>query len=171
MALTKPSNTMLPQMPANTIKGNNTGGTADSIDLSVAQVQTMLSVPTLASGTYVPTITQVANMDGPGSTAYNTMYIRVGNIVYVSGFINPKPTASNAVCSFTLTLPIVPINNFGSSTQLAGGCNANASGQSEGSASGNILASTGAKQAWITWYNNNGAAIQNMRFWFTYQLV
>lgn len=39
-------NTKLAQMPSDTIKGNNTGSTADAMDLSISQLQSMLTIPT-----------------------------------------------------------------------------------------------------------------------------
>jgi hypothetical protein len=42
-------NKFLAQVPANTLKGNNTGSTANVMDLTVAQIQAMLSIPTSGS--------------------------------------------------------------------------------------------------------------------------
>src|ERR1035437_6930577 len=42
-------NKFLAQVPADTLKGNNTGSTANVMDLTVAQVQAMLAIPTNSS--------------------------------------------------------------------------------------------------------------------------
>jgi hypothetical protein len=47
-------NTMLAQMPSLTIKGNNTGGTANALDLTVAQVNAILPVFTATLNGLVP---------------------------------------------------------------------------------------------------------------------
>ncbi len=59
----------------------------------------------IASGTYTPTLTNVANV--AASTMRLTQWIRVGNVVHVAGNMDIDPTAAApTTTSFDITLPI-----------------------------------------------------------------
>ena len=58
----------------------------------------------LSSGTYTPTLTNVANVTA--STAYACQYMRVGNTVTVSGEIDIDPTVTLTTTQVGVSLPI-----------------------------------------------------------------
>ena len=58
----------------------------------------------LASGTYTPTLTNVANLDA--STAYVCRWMRVGNMVTVSGIVNVDPTTTATRTQLGMSLPV-----------------------------------------------------------------
>ncbi len=60
--------------------------------------------PTLASGTYTPTLTNGANV--AASTAFACQFLRVGQIVTVSGSVFMTPTAALADTTLVMSLPI-----------------------------------------------------------------
>jgi hypothetical protein len=63
------ANSNLSQMPANTIKGNNTGSTANAADLTVAQTKTLLNLAGTNSGDQTITLTSDVTGSGTGSFA------------------------------------------------------------------------------------------------------
>lgn len=67
------TNSMLAQAPTLTVKGNNTGSTANVVDLTVSQVQSLLSIPT--SGSPLPTLS-----GGTGSSVTYT----AGSIPFIN---------------------------------------------------------------------------------------
>jgi fibronectin-binding autotransporter adhesin len=70
--LTSVPNSALVQMPANTIKGNNTGSTANAADLTAAQIKTLLGYYTSGSSPTFGTVTAtsiVGALTGNSSTA------------------------------------------------------------------------------------------------------
>lgn len=71
----------------------------------------------IASGTYTPTLTNVANLDA--STAYVSQWMRVGNVVTVSMKFDADPTTANVLCQLGVTLPIA--SAFTNARDCAGG--------------------------------------------------
>lgn len=74
---------------------------------------------TLAAGVYTPTLTGVANVDAVVVQGADWPYMRVGNVVTVSGQINIDPTAATTTTTVRVSLPVA--SNFANSnTGLAG---------------------------------------------------
>lgn len=71
---------------------------------------------TIAAGTYTPTLTNVANLDG--STASICLYSRVGTVVTVSGVVNINPTAGATITQLGISLPVA--SAFANTTDCAG---------------------------------------------------
>lgn len=69
----------------------------------------------ITSGTYTPTLTNVTNVTA--STAYACQYMRVGNVVTVSGKVDIDNTATSAT-ELGMSLPIA--SNFANEQELGG---------------------------------------------------
>lgn len=80
--------------------------------LPVAQGGTGTATP---SGTYTPTLTNVANLDG--STAYQCQFLQVGSAVIVSGKVDVDPTAAG-LTQLGISLPVA--SNLGAAEDCAG---------------------------------------------------
>lgn len=68
------------------------------------------------SGTYTPTLTNVANV--AASTAYQCQYLRVANVVTVSGKVDVDPTTTATVTQLGISLPVT--SNLVAAKDLAG---------------------------------------------------
>ena len=73
---------------------------------------------TIASGTYTPTITNVANISVGSSTANQCKYTQIGSIVSVCGSCTLTPGLAGILFEFYLSLPIT--STFVSSTDAVG---------------------------------------------------
>lgn len=112
--------------PARASTGNLVAKTITDFGLSLvddadaATARSTLGLGTIAtltgsSGVYTPTLTNVANLDA--STAYQCQYVRVGDVVTVSGKVDADPTAAGTV-QLGISLPIA--SNFGAEEDCGG---------------------------------------------------
>lgn len=124
---------------------------------------TISDLPTLAHGTYTPTLTNTANLDA--STAYACQYLRVGNTVTVSGKVDVDPTTTTTLTTLGISLPIA--SNFATAQQL-GGTAATTSDITEAAAG--IFADTTNDRATMQWRTTD-VTNHDMFFSFTYLIV
>lgn len=116
---------------------------------------------TFEATTYTPTLTGVTNVGA--STAYQCQYMRVGNIVNVSGKVDVDPTAAGAT-QLGISLPIA--SNLGAAEDCAG--TAFASGVAgQGAAILGDAANNRAEMNWVAVDTTN----QPMLFSFTYRII
>jgi len=120
------------------------------------------SVTTLTNGTYTPSATNISNTSA--ITTYASQYLRVGNTVTVSGFIEGTSTAS-ANNEFEITLPVA--SALTAAYQLAGTAVTTQSGAP--SFSSPIRAGVANDKASFAWYTvSTGFAFY---YTFTYQVL
>jgi hypothetical protein len=95
-----------------------TGGTIAATDVSGAinELDTDIqALPTLASGTWTPTISTTSNITA--TNVYTGRYLRVGDIVYFSVSIDINATSADNISLF-LSLPVA--SNFAASANATG---------------------------------------------------
>jgi hypothetical protein len=119
------------------------------------------TIPTVASGTYTPTLTNVTNLDG--STAYALQYMQVGNTITVSGKVDIDPT-SNGPTVLGISLPIA--STFASNGECGGAGREHANG----AAPAGIIADTSNSRAELQIAVGSGTAT-TITFTFTYKLT
>jgi len=90
----------------------------------VIKTTTTASISDIAYGTYTPTLTNVTNI--ASSTAYESFYIRIGDIVQVSGYVVIDPTADATTTNLRISLPVA--SDFTQTYDLSGVGYWNASG-------------------------------------------
>ncbi len=119
------------------------------------------------SGTYTPTLTNVANIDIPASTAYTFQYMRVGNVVTVSGKIDVAVT-SGGFTRLNVSLPIS--SNFSATENCAGTAVLAAAGFSV-NIPASISADTTNDVAQMQYWGNLTGMAQSYYLTFTYRII
>jgi hypothetical protein len=124
----------------------------------------------IASGTYTPTLTNVANAGG-GLTANASQWTRVGNVVTVSGSLQVTLTVgtANTSTSVGITLPIA--SNLTNATQCAGTGISGGGGASGIETNGQISGDVTNDRATLRFNASGSASIRDVYYTFTYVIL
>ena len=139
-----------------------TGTDALAGGLTVTTPFSLSGLGAITSGTYTPTLTNVTSVTS--STAYECQYMRVGNVVTVSGRVAVTPAIAGTQTVLGVTLPVA--SNLGAAEDL-GGVAFSPTVQSSGAA---MLADTTNDRAQMEWVPPNSSAT-SMYFIFTYTVI
>jgi hypothetical protein len=115
----------------------------------------------VSSGTYTPSLTNTTNI--AASTPFTSQYMRVGNVVTVSGRLNIDPTTSGAACELGISLPIA--SDITATTQCGG--TGSVSTTTTEVSTGGILGDTTNNRATFR-FVAGGTAARDYAFTFTY---
>lgn len=129
--------------------GATTGGT-----ITIASIS---DLPTVASGTYTPTLTNSVNI--AASTAYLCQWLRIGNCVTVSGLVRIQQTTTLLTSTLLMSLPIA--SNL--TTAQLGGTAISYAGPTF-----NCSITSGSGKAEIDWAGSVGTGNNFYGFTFTY---
>ena len=117
------------------------------------------------SGTYTPTLTNATNIDA--STATSCQYMRVGNVVTVSGSVNIDPTAATGtLAELRISLPIASATTAIPYVTGTGVC---VFGIVANSTYGSIQGGVANVAKYV--FNANSTSNQTHTFHFTYQVI
>jgi hypothetical protein len=114
------------------------------------------------TGVYTPTLTGVANV--AASTAYSCQYVRVGDVVIVSGKLDLDPTAATTLTQLGISLPVT--SNIGAEEDCAG-----SAGSPVILSGAAIRGDAGNNRAEFAWTTGLDVTNQSWFFQFMYQII
>jgi hypothetical protein len=119
------------------------------------------------SGTYTPTLTNSTNVDISNSTAYTCQYMRVGDVITVSGKVSIA-VIGTGITRLNMTLPVA--SNFSADENCAGTAQVSYAGVSTNLAA-QVKADITNDRAQILYFGNVTGAAQDFYFTFTYRVI
>lgn len=139
-------------------------GVTSAIQTQLNAITALLNSNLIQSGTYTPTISNTVNLDA--NTPRVCQWMRIGNVVSVSGGINLDPTTNGVETQWQISLPVA--SDFAQVWQLAGSIGMD--NQNNGFANGYIKANVANNTAEVHHFTQGLPAVEG-RFHFQYLIV
>lgn len=139
-------------------------GVTSAIQTQLNAITALLNSNLIQSGTYTPTVSNTVNLDA--NTPRLCQWLRVGNVVSVSGGINIDPTSNGIETNYQLSLPVA--SNFAQVWECAGSVAAD--NQNNNLANGYIKANVANNTAEVHHFTQGLPAVE-ARFHFQYLIV